>query len=214
MNHSLKEPNQIGAYELVRDRRDAERDRLRGIDSKIAPIIAVAIAALALFVDKDSGVPDLVAASSMLVPIAMLFRVGSCNTSYAASSKAGLSSPYNSTTFVIKSGRVRGGGSSLARHLLDASNIALMPVVGEGDSRLKTMLRPFATAFRSGVTLLQTSSAEKTTTHRPDISEIVDTFRLKLAWTDDVSCASVLETCRSIPSRSSAKARSNSSTMP
>jgi hypothetical protein len=60
------------AYELARDRRDAERERLEHIESKIAPIIAGAIAALGLFVDKASGWPDLLVAALLLVPIALL----------------------------------------------------------------------------------------------------------------------------------------------
>ena len=62
------------AYELARDRRDAERERLERIESKIAPIIAGAIAALGLFIDKASGWEDVVVAALLLIPIAMLLR--------------------------------------------------------------------------------------------------------------------------------------------
>ncbi len=60
------------AYALARDRRDAERERLERIESKISPIIAGAIAALGLFVDKASGWPDLLVSALLLAPIAML----------------------------------------------------------------------------------------------------------------------------------------------
>lgn len=60
------------AYELARDRRDAERERLERIESKISPIIAGAIAALGLFIDKSDGWPDLLVSAILVVPIAML----------------------------------------------------------------------------------------------------------------------------------------------
>lgn len=62
------------AYEFARDRRDAERERLERIESKIAPILAGAIAALGLFIDKSSGWPDLLVACILLIPITMLLR--------------------------------------------------------------------------------------------------------------------------------------------
>jgi len=60
------------AFELARDRRDAERNRLERIESKIAPIIAGTLAALGLFVDKAGGPLDLGVAALLLVPLAML----------------------------------------------------------------------------------------------------------------------------------------------
>lgn len=60
------------AFELARDRRDAERNRLERIESKIAPIIAGTLAALGLFVDKAGGPLDLGVAAFLLVPLAML----------------------------------------------------------------------------------------------------------------------------------------------
>lgn len=62
------------AYDLARDRRDAERERLERIESKIAPIIAGSIAALGLFIDKASSWPDFLVGALLLVPIALLLR--------------------------------------------------------------------------------------------------------------------------------------------
>lgn len=60
------------AFELARDRRNAERDRLDRIESKIAPVIAGTLAALGLFVDKAAGPADLGFAALLLIPLAML----------------------------------------------------------------------------------------------------------------------------------------------
>lgn len=61
------------ALEMALRRRDNESDRLDRIDSKIAPIIAGTIAALALFVDKASSLLDIAAAALYLIPLALLF---------------------------------------------------------------------------------------------------------------------------------------------
>jgi hypothetical protein len=67
-------PTDFGvALEIALQRKDNERERLDGIEGKIAPIIAGTIAAFALFVDKADSWLDLFAAAFYLVPLYQLF---------------------------------------------------------------------------------------------------------------------------------------------